>query len=209
MGRKRLAPATAGSLGVIAFLTFPGAAGSPGAHDGQVVAYETGAPLGAVVEAWTSDTQTGKLGNCPLFGDSIDTRQADDHGNFTLDVGDQRAFTVVFCADGYFPQVLPDVPNRPGTNIVPRPTALMSDQAVDDATFEQKVREAALGGIYRLTYLQSIDRVRFQQALGRLVEDIAAANPDRAKALQEIGTLVDIWQPRRDSEEEPKPTPAG
>jgi hypothetical protein len=200
MDWKRFALALAAPLGLAAAVSLPLASDAPGTHDGQVIAYDTGAPVTALVQAWTQNAQTGTQGSCPVFGEAIDTQRTGEQGRFRLNAGDAKTFTVAFCADGYFPAVLPDVPNDPGEDIVPRPFALMPSGAVDDATFEREVRNESLSAIYKLAYLRSVDPERFNHALEQLVGQIATANEERAKAISELAFITESWQVLRREE---------
>src|SRR5947209_1495360 len=87
----------------------------PKRHPGRVVELATNRPLAIDVKAWPESRETGRQGDCPLFGTSpLDSTQSKGgDGQFQLRISEKSpTYTATYCAADYHPRADRDLRNE-------------------------------------------------------------------------------------------------
>ena len=139
-------------------------------HPGQVLLVDKAGnrPIELDIKAWPESKETGKQGDCPLFGKApLDaTRSEGKEGHFRLKVDARnRTYTTTYCGSGIFPRADPDIVNvRDGTTVVPMPVEVYArdyDRAAYQAALEQKIVRL-IGLLNDLSYYQRVNADGFE-----------------------------------------------
>jgi hypothetical protein len=166
-------------------------------HPGRIVEMGANRPLHVDVKAWPESSQTGKEGECPLYGRApLDSTSSDPKdGRFLLQVdATKRTYTTTYCASGFYPRTDRDIPNRgDGSPVIPNPVEMLS-RTSDRRAYESSVRSKTTALLNDLVYLESINPGAFYEAVATLASDIGADFPARKKALFTVRELILEWK---------------
>jgi hypothetical protein len=166
-------------------------------HPGRVVEIGANKPLSVDVRAWPESKQTGKEGDCPLYGKAplYSTQSTSNDGRFVLNVsGTNPTYTTTYCASEYFPRADRDVPNKgDGSPVMPFPVE-MYPRKLDQKSYEQAVRSKTTALLNDLVYLQSINPEGFDSVVKTLASDIGRGAPQREKLITNVRDLILDWK---------------
>jgi hypothetical protein len=191
-----------GAIAVVAGLigALGGAAGQSALrHPGRVVEFESQKPLSVSVKAWPNSKESGKDGNCPLYGESpFDSAISSPDGSFGLTINrDKGTYTTVYCHSAYIPRVDRDIPNgnKDGEPIIPLPTFLYpvdeKSAGIDPAALDDVVKRRIIGALNDLAYIRKVRPDRFERAIAELAG--AASSSQRSSAITRLAESVQTW----------------
>ncbi len=166
-------------------------------HPGRVVEMGANRPLSVDVKAWPESRQTGREGDCPVYGkaplDSTQSVPAD--GQFRLRIeATKPTYTTTYCASGYYPRADRDVPNKEdGSPVIPNPVEMYSRKN-DQTAYTLIVRSKTASLLNDLAYLQSINPEGFNKVVAALGSDIGTNFPMRQKAVFTVRDLILEWR---------------
>jgi hypothetical protein len=170
-------------------------------HPGRTLEFGTQQPLSVVVKAWPDSKESGKDGNCPLYGNQpLDSTTSATDGQFKLGINkDRRTYTAVYCHSAYVPRVDRDVPNgdKDGEPVIPMPTFLYSADAksANAAAFslEDAVKRRVIGFLNDLAYIRKVSPERFEQAINDLGKDVTTSSDKRGSIVSNFARIVRDW----------------
>jgi hypothetical protein len=149
------------------------------------------------IKAWPESKETGKQGDCPLFGkEPLDaTRSRSGDGRFELKVdAARRTYTTTYCSHGVFPRADPDLGNlSDGASVVPTPVELYA-RGNDSAVYERIVEQKVIGLLNDLAYLQTINADGFSATVNKLSATLEPRDSQRARVLRDVDSLVRGWK---------------
>lgn len=158
-------------------------------HPGIVIERDTHRPLAAQTVASDHDKETGRSGNCPEYGNTVDADESDaDSGEFLIGIPDTLSlYTMVYCANGYHSRVDRRIKNdEDGAPVIPTPVSLNRVAGTDAEINEQRewierfTAAVTAYALNELAYLHSIDAAAFNDGMSRYQEELAARGQGRA-----------------------------
>ena len=160
-------------------------------HPGQVLQAADRSPLTARATAWQSHRQSGMSGDCPEYGNSIDsTISSSENGRFEVKVAENfRTYTMVYCANNYYSRVDRLIANRnDGSSVVPSPALVVKrDQSkkgeeTQAAWIATRTTRSVVYFLNELAYLRSINEAAFDSAFDQYLT-LLNSTDDRAAVL--------------------------
>lgn len=159
-------------------------------HPGVVVELGTRRPLAVDIKAWPETQQSGKQGDCPLFGRApLDATRSFTSGEFQLGIDNKHpTYTVTYCAEGYYPRADRDLRNELDRSpVIPRPVELHR-RGASSGLYADAVSYKTLALLNDLAYLNSINPSQFLE----VVQLVSKGSPDEAKRQQLLKQLFEI-----------------
>ncbi len=161
-------------------------------HPGKVIEMGANQPLSVDIKAWPDSRQTGKEGDCPLYGTApLDsTKSNQDDGQFRVKIGKSKTtYTNTYCASGYYPRADRDIPNKDdGSPVIPNPVEMYARDH-NQKEYEAIVKNKTAAFLNDLAYLQSINPAGFDKVILTLASDAAEKSVLRRKFLLNIREL--------------------
>lgn len=167
-------------------------------HTGRAIDHQYQKPLEATVTAWAEEDRKGMNGGCPTYTTKLDqTTSSPSSGLFKIGVEQgKRAYTLVYCVNGFVPRIDYEPNHKDETPVVPTPAQLwqakMESASVE--SFDNDVERIAVGALNNLAYLMSVNEGLFKETMDRLASDFSESSQTRAGTIRSFRTLVATWQ---------------
>ncbi|WP_343717379.1 hypothetical protein [Inquilinus sp.] len=167
----------------------------PKRHDGRIIDYRQSTPVIATVKAWRNSDPTNDRDTCPPYGDAplaAGTSMGDGTFTFVIDAS-TPTYTMVYCADGYYPRADRDLPNGPdGTPIIPVPARLwpIDENPAKSAIYPDAVRARLLVSLNELAYLRSLNAEAFNSVVLTYSKEVGGGG---AEAVQALASATARW----------------
>lgn len=167
-------------------------------HPGAVVEMADRRPIAVEVKAWPESKETGKQGDCPLFGSApLDAKTSNEaDGKFVLGVDKTKpTYTTTYCASEFFPRADRDHSNRrDGAPVMPTPVELVARGSGGGAAYEQLVRSRTVALLNDLAYLKGINPSEFDKVLTNFSKEVSKLSREKSVAVEQIRIATTGWR---------------
>jgi hypothetical protein len=167
-------------------------------HVGQVIDHEKKKPLEVSVTAWAEPERKGMNGSCPTYSTKLDdATSSPSDGKFKIGIEQsRRAYTLVYCLNGFVPRIDYEPNHKDGAPVDPTPAQLWQAKMEGASTesFNNDVERIAIGALNSLSYLMTVNEGNFKETLDGLASDFSESSQARAATIRNLRTLVASWQ---------------